>query len=101
MKPINHNRLLSALAKAGATITYEPHGKVSIRWRAVKGSNVLLWHCQSLWHAWHAQPKWDDKSVQEAVGVHSPSPHTDIMTDCFCDTFYHTIKSAVASLNDK
>lgn len=27
------------------------------------------------------------------------SPMTDISTDCFCDTFYHTIKAAVQRLS--
>lgn len=27
------------------------------------------------------------------------SPHTDIMTDCFCDSYFDTIKSAMRELN--
>jgi hypothetical protein len=87
---MNHKRLLNALAKAGATVTHEPHTKTMVRYRATKGNEVLLWY---------AQKKWDNPDELEAVSVHSPSPHTDIMTDCFCDTFYHTIKSAVGSLS--
>jgi hypothetical protein len=87
---MNHKRLLNALAKAGATVTHEPHTKTMVRYRATKGNEVLLWY---------AQKKWDNPDELEAVSVHSPSPHTDIMTDCFCDTFYHTIKSAIGSLS--
>lgn len=86
---MNHKRLLNALAKVGATVTSEPHGKTMVRYRATKGDRVL---------AWYAQPKWNKPEELEAVSVHYPSPHTDIMTDCFCDTFYHTIKGAVESL---
>ena len=86
---MNHQRLLNALHKVGATVTNEPNGKSMTRFRATKGSEVLLWY---------AQKKWDKPEELEAVSVHSPSPHTDIMTDCFCDTFYHTIKGAAESL---
>jgi hypothetical protein len=86
---MNHKRLLNALAKVGATVTNEPHTKTMVRYRATKGSEVLVWY---------AQPKWNKPEELEAVSVHSPSPHTDIMTDCFCDTFYHTIRAAAGSL---
>ena len=86
---MNHKRLLTALTKVGATVTNEPHGKSMVRFRATKGEEVLCWY---------AQKKWDKPEELEAVSVHSPSPHTDIMTDCFCDTFYHTIKGAAESL---
>lgn len=86
---MNHKRLLSAIAKTGATVTSEPHGKSMTRFRATKGQEVLCWY---------AQPKWNKPEELEAVSVHSPSPHTDIMTDCFCDTFHHTIRGAIASL---
>ena len=91
---MNHKRLLNALAKVRATVTNEirwtnePHTKTMVRFRASKGEEVLCWY---------AQPHWKTGEL-EAVSVHSPSPHTDIMTDCFCDTFYHTIKSAAGSM---
>ena len=88
---MNHKRLLNALAKVGATIT-NPHadnGKEPRYFVATgKNGDKLCWYVQAHW-------KTGDK---EAVSVHSPSPHTDIMTDCFCDTFYHTIKGAAGSL---
>ena len=86
---MNHQRLLNALHKVGATVTNEPHGKSMTRFRAAKGDRVVVWY---------AQKKWDKPEELEAVSVHSPSPHTDIMTDCFCDTFYSTIKGAAESL---
>lgn len=85
---MNHKRLLNALAKVGAAVSNQPHGKI-VRYRATKGDNVLVWY---------AQPMWNNPEELEAVSVHAPSPHTDIMTDCFCDTFYSTIRSAAASL---
>ncbi len=89
---MNHKRLLSALAKVGATIT-NPHadnGKEPRYFVATgKNGNKVCWYVQK---------KWDDETVLEAVSVHTPSPHTDAMRDCFCDTFYHTIKAAAGSL---
>jgi len=75
---MNHKRLLNALAKVGATVTNEPHGKSMTRFRATKGSEVLVWY---------AQKKWDKPEELEAVSVHAPHPDTDAMTDLFMDTF--------------
>lgn len=86
---MNHKRLLSAIAKTGASVTNETHGKTMLRFRATKGDNVLLWY---------AQPKWNKPEELEAVSVHAPSPFTDIQTDCFCDTFFHTIKGCAEYL---
>jgi hypothetical protein len=73
-----HKRLVSACLKRGATITETRKGSFS----ATVGENLLTWHIQ------------DDR----AICVCTPSPHTDVMTDCFCDTFHHTIKAAADSL---
>ena len=86
---MNHKRLLNALAKVGATITSEPHGKTMVRYRAAKGSNVLVWY---------AQPKWNKPEELEAVSVHAPHPDTDAMTDLFMDTFFHTIRGSAEYL---
>ncbi len=71
-----------------------PHadnGKEPRYFRAVgKNGNVVVWYTQS---------KWDKPEELEAVSVHAPSPHTDIMTDCFCDYFFKSIKSAAADLS--
>ena len=90
---MNHKRLINALTKAGATIT-NPHadnGKDPYYFVATGKNGEKV--------CWYVQKKWNDESVLEAVSVHSPSPHTDIMTDCFCDTFYHTIKGAAAAVS--
>lgn len=86
---MNHKRLINALTKAGATIINTHHTQTMVHYRAVKGENVLVWY---------AQKKWDKPEELEAVSVHSPHPDTDAMTDLFMDTFYHTIKGAVGSM---
>lgn len=80
------SRLASALTKAGATVELNKprwDGSPDSLCVARRGSRAVIWHDQE----------------GTAVAVHSPSPHTDIMTDCFCDTFHHSIKSAVESIS--
>lgn len=60
------------------------------KWYARKGSNVV---------EWYTQEGYPVAEKLRAVCICSPSPHTDVMTDCFCDTFHHTIKAAVAALD--
>ena len=86
---MNHQRLLNALHKVGATVTNEPHGKSMTRFRAAKGDRVVVWY---------AQKKWDKPEELEAVSVHAPHPDTDAMTDLFMDTFFHTIRGSAEYL---
>jgi uncharacterized Zn finger protein (UPF0148 family) len=89
---MNHKRLLNALAKVGATVT-NPHAdntKAPRYFKATGKNGEVV--------CWYVQKKWDNPEELEATSVHTPSPHTDIMTDCFCDTYYHTIKGAVGAL---
>jgi hypothetical protein len=85
---MDHNRLVAALTKAGATITTSDHR--ADQFYATKGTRTVQWYTQE---------GFPNKERPAAVCVHWASPHTDAMTDCFCDTFYHTIKGAVASLD--
>jgi hypothetical protein len=86
---MNHKRLLNALTKVGATIS-NPNPNRANYFKAVgKNGNVAVWY---------AQPMWNKPEELEAVSVHAPSPHTDIMTDCFCDYFFKSIKSVAADL---
>ena len=75
---MKHNRLVNAIRKAGFEVIQSDHREDSF-------------------HVANANLHWF-KQDEEAICVHYASPHTDIMTDCFCDTFYNTIKSAVESL---
>jgi len=88
---MNHRRLMSALAKVGATIT-NPHadnGKEPRYFVATgKNGDKLCWYVQAHWQT----------GEKEAVSVHSPHPDTDAMTDLFMDTYFRTVKSAAASL---
>ncbi len=88
MSHCDHIRLLAALTKAGATIS-NPDERRSDLFHAVKGGRVVIWYTQE---------GFPNKERRSAVCVHTPSPHTDVQTDCFCDRFHHTIKSAVAAL---
>lgn len=83
-----HKRLVNALKRAGATVTHP----VGVRkWLATKGKNRVEWYTQEGFPC-------AEKLV--AVCICNPHPDTDAMTDLFMDTFHHTIKSAVESLDE-
>jgi hypothetical protein len=86
---MQHTRLVKALTKAGATVSNVPawNGKESRTWSA-KGDKTTIY--------WYTQDSMD--GTVDAICVHEKSPHTDIQTDMFCDTYFYTIRSAVASL---
>jgi hypothetical protein len=93
---MNNNRLIAAATKAGATVTITsrmpcgaPHCYV-----AQKGEKRVVWYVQDGFRNGNFT-----KDEMDAVCVHTPSPHTDAMTDCYCDYHHKTIKSAVAALN--
>lgn len=88
MSHIDHLRLVAALTKAGATVTAMDHRPDAFI--ATKGARVVCWYTQE---------GYPNKDRPAATCVHWPSPHTDAQTDCFCDSYYHTIKAAVASLD--
>ena len=77
-----NTRLVSALKKAGAEVTYNGH-----KWYAEKAGRVVEWFTQA---------GFPNKDKLVAVCICSPSPDTDVQTDLFMDTFHHTIKEAVA-----
>jgi len=80
---MRHDRLMNAAKNAGAIVEKMENG-----YRAVKGNNAIYWYTQE---------SYPDKTKLDAICVHRKSPHTDMMTDCCCDTFFDTIKSAVSS----
>jgi hypothetical protein len=88
---MDHARLVNALRKVGAVITnpYADNGKEPRYFKATgKNGQLVCWYVQKHWQ----------KGTPEAVSVHSPHPDTDAMTDIFMDTYFHTIRSAAASL---
>jgi hypothetical protein len=94
---MNHKRLITALEKVGATVTATTNGMgLANRFRAVGLNGRVL--CWSIQNGWDKKTGSFDATNPEAVCVHWPSPDTDAMTDCFCDTFYKTIKAATRSL---
>jgi hypothetical protein len=83
-----HSRLLNAMKKTGAKI--EKREKNAFEATKEDGRKVR----------WYVQAGFSCKEKLSAICVHTPSIHTDIRTDCFCDTFYYTIKSAVFFMKD-
>jgi NACalpha-BTF3-like transcription factor len=76
-----HTRLEKAMKKAGAEIKEV----TEFQRAAVKGKNEIHWRIQG----------------GTAICVRMPNPMTDIMTDCFCDTYFDSIKGAVLALDWK
>lgn len=85
---MKHNSLLKALKKVGA----EVKNTNNYSFTAEKDGKFVCWY---------ATESYPDKTKLDATCVHTPSPHTDILTDCFCDRFYSTLKAAVAYLGDE
>lgn len=82
-KHIDHLRLTAALTKAGATVTAQEHRPDAFIAR--KGDRLVCWYTQA---------GFPNAERLAATCVRTPSPHTDAQTDCFCDTWHHTIKAA-------
>jgi uncharacterized protein (UPF0262 family) len=79
-----HDRLVKALMKANKEVVIEQTQRN--HYMATLGKRVLSWYVQ------------EDDGKLHVHCVVKPSPYTDIMTDCFCDTYYHTIKESVAAI---
>ena len=77
---MNLKRLTNALAKAGATITRSDY-RTDYYFAHKPGCDTVSWYTEG------------EGDKARATCVSTSSPHTDIMTDCFCDRFFHTIKS--------
>lgn len=86
---VNLTRLTNALKKVGATVEIIEIDKTHNYGRGVARLNNRVLE-------FTYQPGFPDRSKATVPIIVVPSPHTDIMTDCFCDTFFDTIKSAVA-----
>jgi hypothetical protein len=83
---VNLNRLVNAFEKAGASVEVTESSKGYGRGFARLNDRALNFSFQ---------PSYPDKSKSTVSVIYASSPHTDIMTDCFCDSFFDTIKSAV------
>ena len=102
---ITHKRLISAFKKAGFTVENLPRfsrgDEKSNSWmvKNAKGKS-LEWHTQAGFvPAKDGVPAHHDESNPITTYLVKRSPHTDIMTDLFCDSFFHTIKEVVRELS--
>ena len=85
---VNLNRLVNAFKKAGATVEVKESEKTPYfgsGWAELNGRRLEF----------NYQAGFPVESKRTVSIIVSRSPQTDIMTDCFCDTFFDTIKSAV------
>lgn len=101
---MTHKRLTNAFLKAGYVVTQRESwdGKPrSNDWMATNPVNKqhVEWTTQDGFvPAKDGKEAHWDKDNQITTYVVKASPHTDIQTDYFCDSFYHTIKAAVKAL---
>ena len=108
-----HTRLVSAITKAGGTVREldrgftrpehllsegeKRHRKFDRWFEATLDGERIDWYTSE-----NFNDKKGDYDGRLYVGyVTKRSPHTDSMTDCFCDSYRDTIKAAVGLLNRK
>ncbi len=93
-----HTRLVNALKKAGATVTdiSSPNNDSEFHrhFEAEYEGKKIDWHTSENWN--ERLGDYDGKIGVDTVWERSP--HTDIMTDLFMDSYYKTIKGAVWAL---
>ena len=105
---MTHKRLACAMQKAGMKVENIPRfsfpsqeDKASNAWKATNPKNGMSveWHTQAGFvPAKDGAAAFWDESNQITTHTTWRSPQTDLMTDCFCDSFYRTIKSSVDAL---
>lgn len=85
------SRALSDFAKNDVKVEQKAwHGERGpITWYAKKGTQTLSFYVQKHWQS----------GLDEVINFTYQSPHTDAMTDCFCDSYFRTLKSALGFLN--
>jgi hypothetical protein len=99
MSTITHKRLVNAFKKAGCIVEeLERRGNPNFLATNPKTGECVEWHTQAAFVYVKGGESYYDEANPVTGYVVQRSPHTDIMTDCFCDSFYHTIKSAVAAI---
>lgn len=86
---VNLNRFVNAFKKAGATVEVNESEK-----SLYHGSGSAELNGRRLEFSYQAG--FPVESKRTVTIIYASSPHTDITTDCFCDTFFDTIKGAIA-----
>lgn len=99
---ITHKRLTNALVKIGCVVKnaekFRNDGKPSQTWVATnpKNNKCVEWYVQPAFvPAKDGAEHYYDENNLVTTFVVMRSPHTDIMTDYFADSFFHSIKSVV------
>jgi hypothetical protein len=98
---ITHKRLVNAMVKAGMIVTPMEDRRTNPGYIAKNPKNgvQVQWYTQAAFvPAKDGKEAYWDANIPITTHVTWCSPHTDSMTDCFCDSYYDTIKSAVAAL---
>ena len=93
-----HTRLVNALTKAGATVSEDCDRQFSDPFYKMF---VATYRGQSI--DWYTSQNWNNKTKEYDGRLYVGhttwrSPHTDVMTDCFCDSYRDTIKGSLALL---
>jgi hypothetical protein len=102
-----NTRLINALKKAGATVTEltrhfacpdhmldDDTKKFNKHFEAEANGLKIDWYTEKNWN----KSKGCHDGKLGVSFVTRRSPHTDIMTDCFCDSYRDTIKGALGLL---
>lgn len=105
MSTITHKRLVSAMTKSGCTVQnrkrFDNDDAPSKTWVATnpKNGRSLEWYVQAGFvPAKDGKPaSWDESNLVTTYIVQR-SPHTDAMTDCYCDNYFHSIRAAIAEI---
>lgn len=100
MSTITHKRLVNAFIKAGMVVSNYPNS--TRRWIATnpKTHKCVEWSTQDGFvPAKDGKEAHWDANCQITTHVTWRSPQTDAMSDCFCDSYYSTIRSAVAAIS--
>lgn len=91
-----HTRLVNALTKAGAKVTADEYR--NDHFFATLNDKKIDWFTQD---GFDKKTKQFTKEKLEVSVCTARSPHTDVQTDCFCDSYAHTIKEALYFLGVK
>jgi hypothetical protein len=97
---MTHKRLVSAFTKAGCIVKKMEDRRGNPGYVATnpKTKECVEWYTQAKFVYVKGGESYYDETDPVTMSVCSAHPDTDAMRDLNMDTFYHTIKSAVAAI---